>query len=216
MAFEDYDDYEKSEHVQQWLRENAVAIVSGIVLGLLLLFGINQWRQHRVTHQTEAAAEYQNLVQAIQKGDQPGVDAASQTLQSKYKDTPFAVFSAFQQAKLAVDDNKPEQANKALLWAQAHASNPAIRELAGLRLAQAALSAGNPDQTITTLAKIKTVAYAGLASEIKGDALAAQGKSKEARSAYELAIQDYEANDTPTGLLQLKLDNLAAAGKGNS
>lgn len=216
MAFEDYDDYEKSEHVVQWLRENATAIVSGIVLGLLLIFGINQWREHQATHKVEAANQYQLLVEAIQADNQNAIDAAAATLQDKYKDTSFAVFSALRQAELAVAAGKPADAERPLKWARQHASSKAIKGLAQLRLARIELATGKATEALQTLDGMAADTYVGMSEELRGDALDSLKRTAEARTAYQSALDRYEADGAPVQLVQLKLDNLPATGKQDS
>lgn len=216
MAFEDYDDYEKSEHVVQWLRENAWAIVSGIVLGLLLIFGVNQWRTHQATHRVDAAAQYQQLTQAIQAGNQKAIDATASVLKDKYKDTPFAVFAALQQADLAIKNGKPGQAELPLKWAREHAGDAALKALAQLRLARVELAAGKSEDAIKTLDAIPKGQYAGSAEELRGDALVVLKRDDEARAAYQAALDGYDDGAPPRRLVQLKLDNLAKAGKQDS
>ncbi len=216
MAFEDYDDYEKSEQVVQWLKENATAIVSGIVLGLLLIFGINQWRNHQATHHAEAAAQYQVLTQAVQAKNQKAIDAAAASLKDKYKDTPFAVFAAFQQADLAVADGKPAEAEMPLKWAREHAGNAALKGLAQLRLARVELAVGKAEDAIKTLDALPKDSYVGQADELRGDALVVLKRQDKARQAYEKALATYDDGAPPRRLVQLKLDNLAQAGKQGS
>ncbi len=72
MAFDAYDDYEQGERVQQWLRQNGLSIVVGIVIGLVAIFGWQQWRKHQVNHQAAASQLYVNLrtAQAAGQTDQ--------------------------------------------------------------------------------------------------------------------------------------------------
>ncbi|MGB8715091.1 MAG: tetratricopeptide repeat protein [Rhodanobacteraceae bacterium] len=216
MAFEDYDDYEKSEHVVQWLRDNAWAIVSGIVLGLLLIFGVNQWRTHQATHRAGAAAQYQLMTDAIQAGNKNAIDAAASTLKDEYKDTPFAVFASLQQGELAVKNGSPAEAEMPLKWAREHAGDPALKALAELRLARVQLAAGSPQAAIGTIDALPKGSFAGPAAELRGDALLALKRQDEARKAYQAALDGYDEGAAPRRLVQLKLDNLAQAGKQGS
>ena len=53
MAFEEYDEYEQSELVQKWLRENGVSIIVGIAIGLVGIFGWQQWRNHQARNEAQ-------------------------------------------------------------------------------------------------------------------------------------------------------------------
>jgi len=61
MAFEVLDEHEQGELVQKWLRENVLTILVGVGLGLVLIFGWQQWRSHRARHDLEAATQYEVL-----------------------------------------------------------------------------------------------------------------------------------------------------------
>ncbi|HET8900192.1 MAG TPA: tetratricopeptide repeat protein [Rhodanobacteraceae bacterium] len=211
MALEDYDEHEQSERVLQWLRENAAAIAGGIVLGLLLIFGLQQWRTHQAQHRADASGLYQQLQQADATKDQKAIDSLTMQLQDKYKDTPFAVFSAFDQARRALAAGKPEQAVTALNWAEAHAGDAALKSLAQLRIATAQLAAGKADASLATLAKLPATDYSGMAQELRGDALVKLKRNAEALKAYTTALASYDVGMPQRNLLQLKIDNLTTA-----
>ncbi len=56
MAFEEYDKYEQSELVQKWLRENGLSIVVGVAIGLVGIFGWQQWRNHQARNESDGVA----------------------------------------------------------------------------------------------------------------------------------------------------------------
>jgi predicted negative regulator of RcsB-dependent stress response len=84
MAFDVLDEHEQGELVQKWLRENAAAIITGIVLGLLLIFGWNQWKVHTAQKGTEAAARYQALADAAAAGDKDDAHEIAATLREEH------------------------------------------------------------------------------------------------------------------------------------
>ncbi len=209
MAFEDYDDYERSEVVAAWLRENAAAIISGIAIGLLLIFGINQWRDHQATHRVEAASQYQALSEAVGNDDAKLAQASLAKLQSEYKDTAYAVFSALKQADMRTEEGDLTGAAKALAWAENHAGNKAIKALTQLRLARIQFGQDKFTEALQTLAAMPAGSYTGLGAELRGDILAAQDEPEAARTAYQKALDYYTENQIPLVLVQMKMDNLA-------
>lgn len=213
MAFNDeYDDYEQSEHVRQWLRANGMAIAGGIILGLLVIFGLQQWRTHQANHRAQAADHYEQMVQAISADNQPAANNVAGILQDQYKDTPYAVFSALQQAKQDVASGKPAQALPKLAWAYQHAGDGALKSLITLRTARVQLSSGQAEQALTSLGKLPAKDFHGMAMELRGDALVVLKRNDDARKAYSDALTAYDADAPQRRLLQLKLDNLSVAG----
>lgn len=207
-----YDDYEQSEQVRQWLRENAMAIVAGIVLGLLLIFGAQQWRSHQAKHRAGAADQYQQLQQAVAANKQADIDRIAATLKDQYKDTSFAVFASLRQAELALASEQPDAAITALAWAHQHADSEALKSLISLRTARVELAQGKAQAALTKLDALPPTAYRGMALELRGDALVTLERVAEARKAYTDALSANEADTPQNRLLQLKLDNLAVRG----
>ncbi|MGB2789536.1 MAG: tetratricopeptide repeat protein, partial [Dokdonella sp.] len=58
MAFEVLDEHEQGELVRKWVRANAMSILIGITIGLLLIFGFQQWKARQLQTQGEASTTY--------------------------------------------------------------------------------------------------------------------------------------------------------------
>ena len=101
MAFDVLAEHEQGELVQKWLRENAMSIVIGVALGLLLIFGWQQWHAHRGAHRLDAATQYGVFTQAIDKKDEAGAKQNADKLQSDNYATPYATRSALRMADAA-------------------------------------------------------------------------------------------------------------------
>src|ERR1700682_1422097 len=101
MAFDVLDEHEQGELVQKWLRENALSILIGVGLGLLLIFGWQQWRGHRTTHRLDAATQFEVFSVDMDKKDVDAAKAIAAKLQSDYADTPYATLAALRIAEHA-------------------------------------------------------------------------------------------------------------------
>lgn len=212
MAFEAYDDYEQSEQLRKWLRENGLSIVVGIVLGLLLIFGWQQWRSHRAQHRAEAAARYDALQKATDVQQAEQADALADQLMKDYADTPYAAFAAGERALRLVDKGQLDQARTALNWAEAHAGNAALKSLFTLRLAKLDLAQDKADAALARLDKLPPGGYVALAQELRGDALVKLGRDADAHAAFAAALAALPAEAPQRGLLQVKLDDTTPAG----
>lgn len=213
MAFEEYDKYEQSELVQKWLRDNGVSIIAGIVIGLVGIFGWQQWRNHQAQNESEAAQLYQQ-VQIAQASNKP--DTAAQLtdrLMKDYAKSPFAVFAVSDRARQQVQDKQLDKAEISLEWAESHAKAPALKSLTLLRIAQVELARDNGKEALATLDRIPADGYQGLVQELRGDVLVKLGRSDEARKAYQTALTALGQDAPQRGALQMKLDDLAVAGK---
>lgn len=213
MAFDAYDDYEQGERVQQWLRQNGLSIVVGIVIGLVAIFGWQQWRKHQANHQAAASQLYVNLRAAQASGQTDQANALIGQLMKDYADSPYALFAV---SDRAVDDVRAKHLDKALVsldWARQHTKSPELKALVNLRIARVQLAQGNAQQAITTLGQVSANDYPGLVEELRGDALVKLKRPDDARKAYQAAKAALGKSELQGGDLQMKIDDLAVAGK---
>jgi predicted negative regulator of RcsB-dependent stress response len=213
MAFDVYDDYEQGERVQQWLRKNGVSIAVGIALGLVLIFGWQQWKSHRAGHELSAANEFGALQTAVATNKTTETDVRTETLMKEYSDTAWAVFAASERAQRNVLAGQFDKAAGDLDWAQAHAKDDTLKALVGLRVAQMKYAQGKPQDALTALDALQGKGFSASAQELRGDVLVKLGRQDDARKAYEAAIAAMGDSAPQRGVVQTKLDDLAVAGK---
>lgn len=213
MAFDAYDDYEQSERVQKWLRQNGLSIVVGVVIGLIAIFGYQQWRNHRVAHQTEASGLYQQLQSVIDSGNANAIDVLTQQLMNDFADTPYAMLAVSDRARRQVEDKQLDKALDSLSWAEQHANNPELKALVELRIAHVQLAKGSAQDALSALDRMPADSYAIVSQELRGDALVKLGRPDEALKAYQAAVKAMGPNAQQGNEVQLKIDDLATAGK---
>ncbi len=213
MAFEAYDDYEQGERVQKWLRQNGLSIVVGIAIGLVGIFGWQQWNKHKAGHQEEGSALYVQMQNAAASGKNDSADALADQLTKDFADTPYAVFAMGERAVREANAKQFDKAMLSLSWAETHAPNEELKSLMQLRVAQLQLAQDKASDAVATLDRMNAKHFAGLAQELRGDAQVKLGRPDEARKAYQAALTAMGEGAPQRGALQLKLDNLAVAGK---
>jgi predicted negative regulator of RcsB-dependent stress response len=213
MAFDAYDDYEQGERVQQWLRQNGLSIAIGIVIGLVAIFGWQQWRNHQATRELEASNLYQQLQTAAAAGKDAQVDQLTERLQNDYAKSAYAIFAASDRAQRQVETNQLDKALASLQWARSHAGDSPLKPLIELRMAKVQLAAGKASDALATVDAGAAKGYEALRQELRGDALVKLGRADEARRAYQAALAAMGEDAPQRAALQLKLDDLAVAGK---
>lgn len=217
MAFEVLDEHEQGEVVRKWLRANAMSIAVGIAIGLLLIFGWQQWKARELRAQGEAAMQYQAYKDAIDAGRDEDATAIAAALRKDHAKSAYAVFSALRNAEKAATRNDLAFAATELAWARDAASDTSLKALVTLRLARVTLAQGDANAAIGLLDAVPKDRYAASASELRGDALVKLGRFDDARSAYQAAADKLEAMSPGHEMLQMKLADLpAAAEKQNS
>lgn len=213
MAFNAYDDYEQSERVQKWLRQNGLSIAVGVVIGLIAIFGYQQWRNHRTAHQMQASGLYQQLQTVLDTGNTNATDVIIQQLMKNYADTPYALFAVSDRARRQVEDKQLDKALESLAWAEQHATSPELKALVALRVAHVQLAKGNAQEALNALDRMPPNSYAIESQELRGDALVKLGRRDDALKAYQAAIGAMGPNVSQDNEVQMKIDDLATAGK---
>jgi predicted negative regulator of RcsB-dependent stress response len=67
------------------------------------------------------------------------------------------------------------------------------------------------DDALKVLGAIKSDAFSSLAADVKGDILAAHGRTDEARAAYQMAVDKAESRSPLKPISQAKLDAVGGA-----
>ncbi len=210
MDFDVLDEHEQGEVVQKWLRENAISIVVGVLLGLVLIFGWQQWKAHRLRHDVDAAAQYQALSDAADAKRDDEVATIANLLRKDYSGTVYAVFAAMRQADQSSAKNDLPAAAADLAWAQEHAGTASLKSLAALRLARVKLAQGDADGAIKLVDSVPKDEYSSLAGEVRGDAFVKLGRVDDARAAYQDALSHLDPQAPNRDFVQMKLDDIAA------
>lgn len=211
MAFDVLDEYEQGEVVRKWVRDNAVSMIVGVLLGLALIFGWQQWKAHQGRARADAAAQYASFDAAVSAGKPEDADKIATALRDKFADSPYAVFAAMRQADAASAKNDLASADKSLEWAVAHADSASLKSLVNLNLARLRLAQGKPDDAIALIEKLPQGAYPGMINELRGDALVRLKQPDAARTAYETALANIDPQSPERGIVQMKLDNQSVA-----
>lgn len=211
MAFELLDEHEQGELVRKWLRANAMSILIGVGIGLLLIFGYKQWQANTLQTNAEAATQYAAYVAAREADKSDEAKGMAERLRNDYSKSPYAVLSALREAEVAVSKGDTASARSELDWAARAAKDDAMRALISLRLARLDLADGKADQAIVRLDKIEKDRYVGIAAELRGDALVKLGKTEDARAAYEAALAALDPQSPGHAFVQMKLGDLAVS-----
>jgi predicted negative regulator of RcsB-dependent stress response len=211
MAFEVLDEHEQGELVRKWLRANAMSIAVGIAIGLLLIFGWQQWKARDLRNQGEAALQYKAFSDALEVKSTDDAAKIADALRKDHGKSPYAVFAALRQAESAAVKGDFDAATNALDWAAGASSDKALKSLIAVRTARVSLAKGDADAAVKQLDRVAKTDYVGLASELRGDALLKLGRVDDARSAYQDALKHFSEQSPSHAFVQMKLGDLPTA-----
>ncbi|MGB7934429.1 MAG: tetratricopeptide repeat protein [Gammaproteobacteria bacterium] len=201
-------DEQRLEHIKAWWKENASSVITGLLLGLALLFGAKSWFAYQDRKADEASNIYATLMNALSRGEESLVNDRAGVLIGEYSSTPYATLAALALAKVKLEQGVPEAAHAQLQWALDKSGSEALRPLVRLRLARVMVAEGNLEGAEALLAQSPTdSAFAPLVNELQGDIHAARGAVDEARAEYEIALAALPPESAEYRLLQLKYEN---------
>jgi predicted negative regulator of RcsB-dependent stress response len=204
-------DEQRLETIKAWWKDNASSVITGVLLGLAVLFGGKSWFAYRGHKAEEASNIYMTLTSALARGEESLVNDRAGILIGDYSSTPYAMLAALVLAKVKLEQGEVEAAHAQLQWALDKGGSEALRPLVRLRLARVMVAEGNLDGAAALLAQSQPEsAYAPLYTELKGDIHAARGAVAEARAEYEIALAALPADSAEHRLLQLKYENTVA------
>jgi len=189
------DEHEQSERVQAWLRNNALSLVGTLVVGIGLVSGWNWWQQRLQGQQYAAGDTYQTALRALETGD---LDTAAREAEGLH-DGAYAELIALDLAKAHVDKGAIDAAIAAL--EQTKSRIPGLQLVIQQRLAQLRVANEQADQALALLGD----ADDALSLEIRGDALFAQDRLEDARTAYQDALNKLDAAAPQRMVLEFKL-----------
>jgi predicted negative regulator of RcsB-dependent stress response len=211
MAVYDLEEQEQIDEIKAWWKQYRSLVLLVVVAAAVTLGGIQAWRYHQSRQALEAGELYSQLQGAVGSGEQKKVQDIAAALVEKYPRTGYATFAALAGAKAAFDSGDAAGARTRLQWVVENGRDDETRDIARLRLAAVLLDEKQYDAALKLLEARQVDALSALYADLKGDVLVAQGRSNDARSAYQLALDKSDARSAHRALIQIKLDALGEA-----
>lgn len=199
-------DEEQAETIKRWLRENGMSLITGLLLGLAVLFGFKSWSEYGERQSEQASNLYVQFTAARAQG----LDVAMQHYDALIKDfsgSEYAVFASLDMARFQLDKNDLAAARAHLQWALDHARSEGVKHTARLRLARVMLGAGEIDAAEQLIAGIADPSFDALYEELRGDIAHARGNPEAAHDAYERALAAMPENLPGRALIEAKRDD---------
>jgi predicted negative regulator of RcsB-dependent stress response len=197
------------EELKKWWKENGSSIITGVVLGLAVLFGAKSWFAYQERIAKQASGVYTLMMTAIEQGENTAASAKAGILITDFSSTPYASLAAMALAKFRAEDGDLEAARTQLQWVLDSGSG-VIRDTARLRLARILIDLQEYDEAMTQLDKVEaSTGQDGILVEVRGDIHSVRGEVQQAVGAYQSALALMGPEYSGRYLVQLKYDYAA-------
>ncbi len=211
MEYDYQDELQQVEAIKKWWRDNGTSVITGIVLGLALLFGWRYWLDYNEANAQKASAMYEQIVATLEKKQ---VDQARQTanaLVSQFSQTSYAAMAELLMARQDLEDNNLASSHAHLQWVIDWKGQTDLVNVARIRKARLFLAENKLDDAkrlITTVTEADKKNFQAAFAELQGDIAVVENKPDEARTAYTKALESKDLGNEHRTWLQTKLDNL--------
>lgn len=205
------NEQQQVEQLKTWLKEYGLSIVIGVVLAILIVFGLRFYYRYEAQRAQQASMLYTTMINSVLSEQASNAQDAAQSLVSQYSSTPYASIARLWLAGQSAQNQDYKAASTQLDWVMQHAKMTAFRQVARLESAQISLQQNQPDQALQTLSVIDDKAYLGLIDEIRGDAYLQEKQIEKARMQYQLALKEIPQPTLTQPVLAMKLANLPVA-----
>jgi predicted negative regulator of RcsB-dependent stress response len=213
MPVYDLEEQDQIDDLKAWWTRYGGTITVALVLGLLVVAGIQGWRWYAGHRAENASVLYSAVSEAARAKDAAKAKDAITQLTERYGSTAYAPRAELLYAKMLYDAGDRDGAKAQLAWVVDHASEDELQAIARYRLAQLQIDEKQYDAALATLDAKHPAAFEGLYADLRGDALVAAGRPADARAAYENALAKLDAKSTYRNYVQVKHDAIAAAPK---
>jgi len=211
MAAYDLEEQEQIAELKAWWAQYGNLVVTILVVLAVGFAGWQGWNRYRNAGAAEASALYFDLQRAAADDDAVQVRKIAGELISKHGSTVQAQMGALLSAGVQFRKNDLDNTRPHLEWAAEKGKDAVLRDLARLRLAAVLLQQGATDEALARLQPVPEGALRARFEDLRGDALASQGKADEARTAWKAAFGALGNASSDTGMrstIRIKLESL--------
>lgn len=211
MATLDLQEQEQVDAIKAWWKDNGKTVLWALVLVVGGIAGSQAWQSYKATKRVEAATVYNELIKQVGSNDPKRINDAAAVVTDKYGSSAYAPRAALLAAQVNISTHDNARAKTQLQWVIDHADEDGLKNAARLNLASVLLDEKNFAEAAKLLEAPHPESFDGLYADLKGDVLNAQGKPEEARAAYQVAFNKFDAKSMYRSLIQMKLDALGGA-----
>lgn len=203
----DLEEQDQLDALKTWWKTNGSKVLIVASLLVITFGGYQGWKQYQAK-QSEAASTMFMQLGDTSPTDVKAIQALSGEIIEKYPSTPYAARAALLSAKVHYNAKDVDNAKIKSEWAYKNAKEDAVRTLAQLQLAAILFEQKDYEAALKLVNEKHESSFNGLFADLKGDVLVAQGKSADAKVAYQEALNSFEFGSRYARYTQHKLEAL--------
>jgi len=213
MPVYDLEEQDQIDDLKAWWTRYGGTVTVALILGLLVVAGIQGWRWYTGHRAENASVLYSAVSEAVRAKDAAKAKDAIAQLTDRYASTSYAPRAELLYAKMLYEAGDRDGAKAQLAWAVDHSSEDELRAIARYRLAQVQIDEKQYDAALASLDAKHPPSFDGLYADLRGDALVAAGRPADARAAYENALAKLDPKSAYRNFVQVKHDSIPATPK---
>ncbi len=208
MSTLDLQEQEQVEALKAWWKDNGKLVLLTLVLVVGGFAASQGWQSYKSNQSVAAATLFGELVNQVDSKDPKRINDAAAAVVDNYGSSAYAPRASLLAAQVNIQAGDLARAKMQLQWVIKHASEEGLKNVARLNLAGVLLDEKDYAGAQELLETPHPDSFAGLYADLKGDALNAQGKKEEARTAYQQALDKIDAKNAYHNLIRMKQDAL--------
>ena len=213
MAAFDLEEQETLDELKAWWKQYGRWVKLGIAALVIGAAATGGWKYWQKSQRDAAGGIFFDLEAAYDGRDTLKVRELADRLAADYPRSPYAPRAQMLAARRDAEAGKLDEAEKRLRSVISDAGEPALRDMARLRLSALLLDERKHEEALKAIEKPDLPQYGRLFDDRRGDIYAGQGKPAEARKAWQTAYDAATKDTAFQAWIQLKLDALGEEGK---
>ena len=201
-----------AQRLRVWWKNNGMGIVAGVAIGILGVGGFKGWQAYTENRALSASDVFQEMLAYDESGAIERASNSAQILIKDYRATPYGDLAYLMIAKLAKQKGDLSNAMEALTNVMTKSKDPAMGQVARLRLSQVNLLAGDLDRAHELATTDDVGGFESDYPEVLGDVLLAQHKYSDAAEACDRALQVLAPASSSRALLTSKRNYARSVG----
>ena len=204
----DLEEQEQLDQLKHFWKQYGNWITWGLILILGSVAAWNGFQLWQRNQSAQAAAMFDEVEKVTKAGDPQKAERAFSDMRERFASTAYTQQAGLLVAKMSYEAGKPDVSTTILRWLVDHAADKGYAAIARLRLSALLIDSKSYDEALGVLGSGISDEFSALVSDRRGDIFALQGKTEDAKAAYQKAYSTFDSQSEYRRLVGVKLNTL--------